>query len=222
VQLRRSGAPCFLGANVSGFDMSTTTLSIASPEASLGLSAQAEVAQSFGLPTWGLAGSTDSKVLDAQAGIESAFSILAQGLGGLNLIHDVGYMDGGMICSAEMLVLGNEVVGMAKHFIRGIEVNSETLARDVIQKVGPGGNFLQEEHTFRHFRNELWIPTLLSRQPYGVWQQEGAKDMGVRVNEKVKEILDTHEVPPLPDNTLSSLEKLKLDGEKELIDLYAG
>ena len=222
VQLRRTGAPCFLGANVSGFDMATTTLSIASPEMSLGLSAQAEVAQSFGLPTWGLAGSTDSKVLDAQAGIESAFSILAQGLGGLNLIHDVGYMDGGMICSAEMLVLGNEVVGMAKRFIRGIEVSSETLARDVIQKVGPGGNFLQEAHTFRHFRNELWLPTLMSRQPYGIWQQEGAKDMGMRVQEKVKEILDTHKIPPLPDNTLSALEKLKVDGEKELTERYSG
>ena len=222
VQLRRTGAPCFLGANVSGFDMATTTLSIASPEMSLGLAAQAEVAQSFGLPTWGLAGSTDSKVLDAQAGIESAFSILAQGLGGLNLIHDVGYMDGGMICSAEMLVLGNEVVGMAKRFIRGIEVTPDTLARDIIQKVGPGGNFLQEKHTFRHFRNELWFPTLLSRQPYGIWQQEGSKDMALRVQEKVKEILDTHKVPPLPDKTLSALEKLKIDGEKELTERYSG
>jgi trimethylamine--corrinoid protein Co-methyltransferase len=222
VQLRRSGAPCFLGANVSGFDMATTTLSIASPEMSLGLSAQAEVAQSFGLPSWGLAGSTDSKVLDAQAGIESAFSILAQGLGGLNLIHDVGYMNGGMICSAEMLVLGDEVVGMAKRFIRGIEVTPDTLARDVIQKVGPGGNFLQEEHTFRHFRQELWMPTLMSRQPYDSWQQEGSKDMGVRVQEKVKEILESHKAPPLPDNTLSALEKLKLDGEKELTERYSG
>ena len=222
VQLRRSGAPCFLGANISGFDMATTILSIASPEMSLGLAAQAEVAQSFGLPSWGLAGSTDSKVLDAQAGIESAFSILAQGLGGLNLIHDVGYMNGGMICSAEMLVLGDEVVGMAKRFIRGIEVTRDTLARDVIQKVGPGGNFLQEEHTFRHFRQELWMPTLLNRQPYGIWQQEGAKDMGVRVQEKVKEILETHQAPSLPDNTLSALEKLKLDGEKELIERYSG
>jgi trimethylamine--corrinoid protein Co-methyltransferase len=211
-----------LGANVSSFDMATTTLSIASPETSLGLSAQAEVAQSFGLPTWGLAGSTDSKVLDAQAGIESAFSILAQGLGGLNLIHDVGYMDGGMICSAEMLVLGNEVVGMAKHFIRGIEVNAETLARNAMHRVGPGGNFLQEEHTFRHFRNELWFPTLMSRQPYGVWQQEGAKDMETRVQERVKEILDTHEVPSMPANTLATLEKLKVDGEKELVNLYSG
>ena len=222
VQLRRSGAPCFLGANISAFDMGTTTLSIASPEMSLGLSAQAEVAQSFGLPTWGLAGSTDSKVLDAQAGIESAFSILAQGLGGLNLIHDVGYMDGGMICSAEMLVMGNEVAGMAKHFIRGIEVNSEALARDVIQKVGPGGNFLQEEHTFRHFRSQLWFPGLMTRQPYGVWQEDGAKDMGTRVKEKVVEILDTHQVPALPDEVSAELERLKLNGEKELIELYSG
>ncbi len=222
VQLRRCGAPCFLSANVSGFDMAKTTLSIAAPEMSLGLSAQAEVAQSFGLPTWGLAGSTDSKALDAQAGIESAFSILAQGLGGLNLIHDVGYMDGGMICSAEMLVLGNEVVSMAKRFIRGITVNAETLARDVIQKVGPGGNFIQEEHTFRHFRNELWMPTLMSRQPYETWRQEGSKDMSRRVQEKVKAILDTHKVAPLPDKTLAALEKLKLDGERELTKLYGG
>jgi len=222
VQLRRPGAPCFLGSNVSAFDMATTTLSIASPEMSLGLSAQAEIAQSFGLPSWGLAGSTDSKVLDAQAGIESAFSILAQGLGGLNLIHDVGYMNGGMICSAEMLVLGDEVVGMAKRFIRGIEVTPATLARDIIQKVGPGGNFLQEEHTFRHFRQELWMPNLLNRQPYGVWQEEGSKDMEMRVREKVKGILDNHKPEVLPDATLAALEKLKLEGEKELIDLYAG
>ena len=215
-QLRRTGTPCFLGANVSGFDMSTTRMTIAAPEMSLGLAAQAEVAQSFGLPSWGLAGATDSKVLDAQAGIESAFSILAQGLGGLNLIHDVGYMDGGMICSAEMLVMGDEAVGMAKRFIRGIEVNQETLAREVIQNVGPGGNFIQQEHTFRHFRNELWMPSLMSRHSYDVWRQRGAKDMETRVREKVREILDTHKVTPLPDKTLSALEKLKLTGEKEL------
>jgi trimethylamine--corrinoid protein Co-methyltransferase len=221
-QLRRTGTPCFLSANVSGFDMSTTRMTIAAPEMSLGLAAQAEVAQSFGLPTWGLAGATDSKVLDAQAGIESAFSILAQGLGGLNLIHDVGYMDGGMICSAEMLVLGDEVVGMAKRFIRGIEVKPDTLAREIIQKVGPGGSFIQQEHTFRHFRNELWRPSMMSRQAYGTWRRQGSKDMSVRVREKVKEILETHKVPALPDKTLSALAKLKLHGEKELTGQYSG
>jgi trimethylamine--corrinoid protein Co-methyltransferase len=221
VQLRNPGAPCGMSCNISGFDMSTTMLSIASPETSLGLAAQAEVAQSFGLPTWGLAGATDAKTIDAQAGIESAFSILAQGLAGLNLIHDVGYLDMGMICSAEMLVLGDEVIGMAKRLIRGIEVNPETLARDVIQKVGPGGHFLLEDHTYNHFKKELWVPKLLTRQPYDTWQSQGAKDMETRVKESVKDILETHKVPPLPDKTLAALEKLKIKGQKELMELYA-
>ncbi len=220
VQLRKPGAPCGMSCNISGFDMATAMLSIAAPETSLGLAAQAEVAQSFGLPTWGLAGATDAKTIDAQAGIESAFSILAQGLAGLNLIHDVGYMDMGMICSAEMLVLGDEVIGMTKRLVRGIEVTKETLARDVIQKVGPGGHFLLQDHTYQHFKKELWIPRLLTRQPYETWQSQGAKTMETRVKERVKEILDTHQVPSLPAETLSVLEKLKTKGEKELTKLY--
>ena len=221
VQLRNPGAPCGMSCNISGFDMTTTMLSIAAPETSLGLAAQAEVAQSFGLPTWGLAGATDAKSIDAQAGIESSFSILAQGLAGLNLIHDVGYLDMGMVCSAEMLVMGDEVIGMTKRMIRGIEVTKETLARDVIQKVGPGGHFLLEDHTYNHFKKELWIPKLLTRQPYETWQSQGAKDMETRVRERVKEILDTHQVPPLPDKTLAALDTLKTKGEKELTKLYA-
>jgi trimethylamine--corrinoid protein Co-methyltransferase len=216
IQLRQPGAPCGLSGNVGVFDMRTAMLSLAAPEASLGLAAQAEVAQSFGLPTWGLAGATDSKVLDAQAGIESAFAILAQGLAGLNLIHDVGYLDSGMVCSAEMLVMGNEVIGMAKRFIRGIEVSAETLARDVIEKVGPGGHFLQEKHTVRHMRNELWMPALLARQHRDVWQAEGARDMSQRVGERVRELVERHQVTPLPDKTLAALEALKRKGEEEL------
>jgi trimethylamine--corrinoid protein Co-methyltransferase len=216
IQLRKPGAPCCLSGNVGAFDMRTALLSLAAPEVSLGLAAQAEVAQSFGLPTWGLAGATDSKTIDAQAGIESAFHILAQGLAGLNLIHDVGYLDGGMVCSAEMLVMGNEVVGMAKRFIEGIRISSETLARDVIEKVGPGGHYLQEKHTVRHMRDELWIPQLLTRQHREVWRREGAKDMEQRTRERVRELVDSHQPPPLPDKTLAALESLRRKGEAEL------
>jgi trimethylamine--corrinoid protein Co-methyltransferase len=216
VQLRKPGAPCCLSGNIGVFDMRTALLSLAAPEVSLGLAAQAEVAQSFGLPTWGLAGATDSKALDAQAGIESAFHILAQGLAGLNLIHDVGYMDSGMVCSAEMLVLGNEVIGMAKRFIQGIRVDRDTLARDVIEKVGPGGHFLQQKHTVRHMRDELWMPSLLARQHHDVWKQEGAKDMAQRVGERAREIVEGHRVAPLPGRTLTALERLKRVGEAEL------
>ena len=106
------------------------------------------------MPTWGLAGATDSKLLDAQAGLESAFSILSQGLSGLNLIHDVGYMASGMVCSPEQLVMGNEIVGMTKRFVEGITVNRETLARQIIEDVGPGGHFMTQKHTYDHFKKE--------------------------------------------------------------------
>jgi trimethylamine--corrinoid protein Co-methyltransferase len=217
VQLRRKGAPCCLSGNIGIFDMRGGIMSIAAPEMSLGLAAQAEVAQSFGLPTWGLAGATDSKLLDAQAGIESAFSVLAQGLAGLNLIHDVGYLDRGMICSAEMLVMGNEVVGMAERFIRGIEVDAGTLARDVIEKVGPGGHFLQEDHTYHRFRHELWMPELLTREHYESWEAAGAKDMAQRVHEKTLQIVESHQPVPLPAETVAALARMKERGEAELV-----
>ena len=215
VQLRRRGAPCFLGANLAPLDMANALLSIAAPEISLALAGQAEVAQSLGLPTWGLAGATDSKLLDAQAGVESAFSILAQGLAGLNLIHDVGYMDMAMVCSTEMLVLGDEVIGMARRFIHGIEVNSETLARALIEQVGPGGNFLQEEHTVRHFRKELWRPRLMNRQERSVWQQAGAKDVTQRIRERLEAIRDGHRPPTLPDRVLAAFDRIKRKAEKQ-------
>jgi trimethylamine--corrinoid protein Co-methyltransferase len=216
IQLRKPGAPCFLGANVGIFDMATAKLCMAGPETSLAIAAQSEIAQSFGLPSWGLAGATDAKVLDAQAGLESAFHILAQGLGGLNLIHDVGYMDMGMVCSTDMLVLGDEIVGMARRFIRGIEVNPETLARDVIARVGPGGHYLEDDHTFNHFRQQLWNPSLLTRHGRDEWQAAGSKDMAQKVHEKVLEILNNHQAPPLPDGVVGALANLREKGAAEL------
>ena len=215
-QLRNPGCPIGLGCNFGMFDMAAGLLSIAAPEMSLALAAQAEVAQSFGLPTWGLAGATDAKALDAQAGSESAFSILAQGLAGLNLIHDVGYMSNGMVCSTAQLILGDENIGMAKHFIRGIEVNSETLAREIIEKVGPGGHFLDQDHTYNHFKNELWVPRLMTRSALSDWQEQGAKDMAARIQEKLEDIVKNHEAPALPDKTLSTLKSIRQKGEKEL------
>ncbi len=216
-QLRKPGCPFGLGCNFAIFDMAAGLLSMASPEMSLALAAQAEVAQSFGLPTWGLAGSTDAKVLDAQAGIESTFSILAQGLAGLNLIHDVGYIDNGMVCSTAQLVLGNESIGMAKRFIRGIDVNRETLAREVIEKVGPGGHYLDQDHTYDHFKSELWMPGLMARSAYEDWENQGAKDMATRIQEKLEDIVKNHEAPSLPDNTLTALKTIRQKGEKELV-----
>jgi trimethylamine--corrinoid protein Co-methyltransferase len=216
-QLRKPGCPCSLGCNFAVFDMAAGLLAMAAPETSLALSAQAEVAQSFGLPSWGLAGSTDAKVLDAQAGSESAFSILAQGLGGLNLIHDVGYMDNGMVCSTAQLVLGNENIGMAKRFIKGIEVNPNTLARELIENVGPGGHYLDQNHTYDHFKSELWMPSLMTRSASDDWRNQGAKDLAARVQEQLADIVKTHAAPALKDKTLAALQTIRQKGEKEML-----
>jgi trimethylamine--corrinoid protein Co-methyltransferase len=215
-QLKRPGAPMILGGCPNIMDMSTGGQSNAGPEVNLMYAAYGDIARFYGFPTWGTAGLTDAKALDQQAGIESAFSCLAQALAGLTFIHDVGYMDMSMVCSAEMLVMGDEVIGMVKRFMRGIEVNAETMAREVIEKVGPGGNFLQEDHTYRHFRKEIWIPTLMARQSYDVWEREGRKTMGDRIQEKIRQILETHKVPALSDSVLGDLDRLKKEGEREL------
>lgn len=215
-QLRQPGCPVCLSGNVQIIDMATGIFGVGYPEMSLGISAQAEVAQSFGLPTWGYAGCTDSKTIDAQAGLESGFGIITQALAGLNLIHDVGYLDRAMICSTAQLVLGNEAIGMARRFMRGIPVNSDTIGRQVIEDVGPGGQFLTHRHTVKYCRTELWPSKLLAREPYDKWQAKGGKSMDERIQDKLNDILDNHQVPPLPDRVLEAIREIRENGVKEL------
>lgn len=216
-QLRNPGCPVGMGCTFLAFDMAQALMSVGAPEMSLALAAQAEVAQSFGLPTWGLAGATDAKVLDAQAGAEAAYHIMAQGLAGLNLIHDVGYMDMSMACAVEQLVVGNDIIGMAKRFLKGMEINRDSLALDVIAAVGPGGHFLEQPHTMSNFKKELWRSRVFTRQPYVNWKESGSKTTEMRVRDEIRRILETHKPPSLPDSVLQSLERIKKEGEKELI-----
>lgn len=163
-----------------------------------------------------MAGSTDAKTLDAQAGAESAFGIITQALAGVSLVHDVGYMDGSMICGPEMLVLGDEVIGMARQFLRGITVNQETLQRSLIAKVCPGGNYLQENHTASAFRQELWMPSLMTRERYSTWKDGGKRSIGHRIVEKIEAILETHEPIPLSGSIIEKIEKIRRMADSEL------
>ncbi len=216
-QLRQKGCPVGMSGNVGILDMRNALMTMGAPENSLAIAAQAEVALSFNLPTWGLAGATDAKRLDAQAGLESAFSILAHGLSGLNLIHDVGYMASGMACSLEQLVMGNEVIGMTKRFVEGITVTKETIAKQIMEDVGPAGHFLTQQHTMTHFKKELWNTKLLNRQNIGDWEDAGKPTMEERVQEEVRMIVETHQPEPLSDKVVSELERLKKEGEKEIL-----
>jgi trimethylamine--corrinoid protein Co-methyltransferase len=126
-------------------------------------------------------------------------------------------MASGMACSCEQLVMGNEIIGMTRRFVEGITVNADTLARDVMDAVGPGGNYLAQRHTVDHLRKELWQARLLDRQPIDAWQAAGGPTMEDRVREEVRQIVDTHQPEPLDGKVLDELNRLKRDGEKEIL-----
>jgi trimethylamine--corrinoid protein Co-methyltransferase len=197
-QLKRQGAAVIMGGVVSTMDMATSILSYGAPELALLSAAMTDVAKWLRLPMFSTAGCSDAKVLDQQAAIESAISVTIAALSGANLIHDIGYLESGLLGSYDMLVMSNEAIGMAKHILRGITVTPETLAVEVIEQVGPGGHFLAHEHTRQHFKTELWFPTLIDRQMRRGWEASGKKTMADRVRAKVKDILEHHQPLPIP------------------------
>jgi trimethylamine--corrinoid protein Co-methyltransferase len=213
-QLTRRGAPLIMGGVISIMDMQTMVLSYGAPELLLLSAAVTDVAHWLRIPVFSTAGCSDSKTLDQQAGIEAALSIMAAGLSGANLIHDVGFLESALIGSHEMVVLSDEVVGMVKRFLAGVKVDDETLGLSAIKETGPGGNFLSHEHTARHLRQELWFPALMDRSRFTVWQQAGSPTMGDRIRDRVKEILKTHTVPPLPKKVDAGIDKLLAAADK--------
>ena len=176
-QLVRPGAPFLYGMNTAALDMKTTIVSYGSPEWSLGMAAWTEMARDYGLPVWGYGGATDSKLVDAQAGIEATFSIYNAFLSRCTLVHDVAYIEYGSTSSMGMLVMADEIIDMTKRFMRGVPVSRETLALDAIARARPGSGFLADDHTFQNFREFQWSPRVIDRKRYDLWTKAGSKDM---------------------------------------------
>jgi len=207
-QLRQKGAPFIVGGLPTLLDMKTAIFSYGAPEMHMLSAALTEIAHYYRLPVFSTAGCSDAKVMDQQAAIESALSCLMAALSGANLVHDIGYLESGLTGSCEMLVMANEIIAMVKRIMRGIEVNEETLALDIIDKIGPGGTFLLEKHTLHHFKKEHWPPELIDRSTYGKWMQDGEKTLGQRVNEKVRRILAEYHPEPLSPEKLRQIDAI--------------
>ena len=196
-QLVQPGAPFVFGMNLAVLDMKTMVVAYGSPEWSLGMAADVNMAEFYNLPVWGVGGSTDSKIIDAQAGLEACMSIYSALQCRCTLVHDVGYIESGLTSSMEMLVMGDEIIRMARFVMDGIEVSEETLALDAIARANPGSGFLSDDHTLNNWRTAQWAPSLLDRRQYEEWEADGSKDLYARLNQRVREILDEHEVPEL-------------------------
>jgi trimethylamine--corrinoid protein Co-methyltransferase len=130
---------------------------------------------------------------------------------GSNLAHDVGYLDFGLTCSLEEIVVVDEFIAMNRRLLRGIEVDRETLAVETIAQAGPGGHVMGSKHTRRHMREVQWRPTILNRQGRDNWLADGGLDLAAKARAKAIDLLATHEVPPLPPRVAAAAGRLIAD-----------
>jgi trimethylamine--corrinoid protein Co-methyltransferase len=198
-QLVRPGTPFLYGMNTAALDMKSAIVSYGSPEWPLGMAACTDLARYYDLPVWGTAGATDSKVVDAQAGIEATVTVMTAFLTRCNLVHDVGYIEYGTTSSMEMLVVADEIIREVRYIMGCVEVSERTLAREAIHRARPGSGFLADDHTLDNWRWAQWRPELIDRMRYDRWVQKGRQDMTARANERARQILAEHEVPSLPE-----------------------
>jgi len=191
-------------------------LAYGAPELPLFMAGITELAHYAGLPLWQTGGCTDSKCFDGQAVIEGSMSVFFSALSGGDLCHDVGYTESAMTGSVFQLCAMDEAIGYARRITRGIEVNDDTLAVNVIHDVGPNGHYLKEKHTRRHFKSEFWYPNLLDRQDFESWEMTGGLTLKDRTVARVRDILATHNPSPVKPETEKVIEKVLAQAEERV------
>lgn len=217
-QLVNAGAPCIYGAPSGSMDLRTGNFVGASPEAGLLAVASAQLAHYYGIPCMTGVG-LDSKIPDEQAGYERASNFLMSALGGSNLYVDsTGALETEKLCSYEQIVIDDEILQSVYRILRGIDVTTETLAVDVIRKVGPlGAHFLTQEHTRKYMRTELWNPDLTDRNTWEVWDRKGAADIRERAKNKARKILHEHWPKPLSKDVGERVYEYAKEAQKRLL-----
>jgi trimethylamine--corrinoid protein Co-methyltransferase len=207
-QIRKPGAPMIIGGLMSNMDMKTAVYCYGSPEMALLSAAYTEITKWLGVPEYETAGCSDVKAFDEQAAMEATMNIATAALVGGNMIHDVGYIEQGLTSSPDMMVASNEIISMVKRIMRGIPVDDSSKALNVMDEVGPGGHYLDHDHTYDRFRTEIWQPQLMDRNVYENWELAGSKDFQQRVHERVIELLETETEPLLDEAMYKELRRI--------------
>jgi len=211
-QLAHPGSPIVWGGSPSAFDMRTG----APPMGAMGTMmldcTYAQIGKMIkpgGLPTHAYLCMSDTKIVDAQAGLESASGAILGALAGINMMSGPGMMNFESCFSLEKLVIDAEIVGMAKRLVRGVDDSDEPLALDVMREVGHKGNFLGTKHTVRHFRTEDYMPSeVIDRDYRQSWLGKGALDINARAHRRVEELIEAYEPLPLANDVVRELEAI--------------
>ena len=203
-QLIRPGTPVLYGSASSNVDLRNGNPAIGSPESALSITVCAQLARFYDLPCRGGGALTDSPLPDAQSSYERMFTLMTSIMSGVNyLMQGLGVLESYLTLSYEQFVIDLELLAMIRHLVEPFEISAETLALDTIHAVGPGGHFLEAEHTMRHYREAHFIPQIGLRQPYEQWEAEGRKDATQRANTRCRELLASY-VQPAMDVTVAA------------------
>jgi len=207
-QAARPGAAFIYGAFTTIMDMKTSVFSYGASEMSLMVAAMAQMAEHYNLPFFGTGGCTDAKFCDPQAAVEATFQCFSSAAVGTGLIHDCSsWMDHGSLVSPAFMVLVNEILHNVKQYMNGIPVSAETLAIDVIERVGPGGHYLQDEHTLANF-NKVRYSELFERTIRQEWEADGSKSFEDRLREMTVKAM-AHEPAALPDDVVKEIDTMQ-------------
>ncbi len=197
-QLVRPGAPVILGAFVTSIDMNSGAPTFGTPEAAQITYGAGQLARRLGLPYRSAGSFNGSKLPDAQAAYETANSLNAGLLSGVNfMLHAAGWLEGGLVASFEKFVLDADQLGILHKLAAGVPIDTDAQAMDALREVGPGGHFLGCAHTQSHFKDAFWRSDVLDYKPFETWEDEGARDSQALAKERVAKLLADYTAPPL-------------------------
>jgi len=220
-QLIRPGAPVIFGAFVTSIDMNSGAPTFGTPEASHILYGAGQLARRLNLPFRSGGGLCGSKLPDAQAAYETANTLNAALMGGVNfMLHACGWLEGGLVSSYEKFVMDADQLGVLHHLAKGVMSDENAQAMDAIREVGPGGHYLGCAHTQANFKDAFWRTNVLDYKPFETWEEEGARDTMTLANHKVKTMLATYEEPELDPAIKAALETYVAEKKASMPDSF--
>lgn len=213
-QLANPGAPILYGTGCAPLDMHTCTRAGGGPEHGLASAAAAELAHFYGMPALVAGFVGTAKEPGPQAAIEKFTSGMLPFLAGADIMCGIGLLEDCRTLYLEELIIEEEIVKILERISRGIEVNDETLALDVIHRVGIQKDYLSQRHTLAHLKTEMFVPTLIDRRAHETWLKEGRETLLARAHARAAEILDSHAPPRLPADIDKELLAIVKEGAK--------
>jgi len=207
-QLANCGAPFIYGGCICSFDMRCATIAYGAPEWHVTGAMMSQLSRRYDLPIFSTGGCTDAKCVDEQACIEAAMSMLLAALGGGNIIHDVAYLEIGLCGALDFIVINDEIIALTRQMLRNYTIDARSLALDVVDRVGPGGQFVGEDDTVERYREAAWYPSLFDRSARHEWEAKGSKRLGEMAKARARELLRTHEPEPLDEALATEIDKV--------------